>query len=296
MTGTVTVVGSANVDHMVEVRRLPSPGETVVGGDPHTALGGKGLNQAIAAARQGISTTFVGTVGADAAGAEIRRVVTAEGIDGGLVRDCDQATGSAVVLRDVNGENCIVVSAGANSQTDAAAGESAAAAAGPGDVVLMQLEIPTQTVLETAARWPGVVIVNAAPAGPVPDHLWQSVDVLVVNESELNWYAPIVNGDVAGAMKRIPARAVITTLGGRGCAVRDTDGTVTSLTCPQVQVVDTTGAGDAFCGVLAAGIAAGAGITEAARRATVAAALSTLAAGGQTCPRSADVQAYLSGR
>jgi ribokinase len=292
VTGTVTVVGSANVDHIVEVGRLPRPGETVIGGGPRTAPGGKGLNQAISSARQGISTIFVGTVGADAAGAEIRRVVTAEGIESGLLRDCDQATGSAVVLRDENGENCIVVSAGANGQTRASAAQSAAATAGSGDVLLMQLEIPTETVRGTALWWPGVVIVNAAPAGPVPDDLWQSIDLLVVNESELDWYANTVDGDTVSAMERIPARAVITTLGERGCIVRDTDGTVTAIACPEVEVVDTTGAGDAFCGVLAAGIAAGIGITEAARRATIAAALSTLGIGAQTCPRSAEVDAY----
>lgn len=288
MTGSVTVVGSANVDCIVEVRRLPTPGETVAGGDPRSAAGGKGLNQAVAAARQGVSTAFVGTVGADAGGAIVRDVLAAEGIDSAGLGVGRQATGSAIVLRDGSGENCIVVSAGANGSTAPVVG-----AARPGDVLLMQLEIPTETVVEMALRWPGVVILNAAPAAPLPDHLWASIDLLVLNESELNWYVPIVDGDVASAMAKLPVRTVITTLGSAGCAVRDADGSYTAIACPQVRAVDTTGAGDSFCGVLAAGIAAGVAVVEAARRATVAAAMSTRDVGGQTCPRGAEVDHYL---
>lgn len=294
MTGTVTVLGSANADLIVEVQRLPSPGETVVGGDPCNALGGKGLNQAIAAARQGVTTTFVGTVGNDVAGAEIRGLLTAERIHSDMLQTTSRPTGSAVVLRDRDGENCIVVSAGANGCTTPEVGEAAIRAAKPDDILLLQLEIPMRTVVAAALRWPGVVVLNAAPAQSVPEELWQAVDVLVVNETELDWYTTVFEGDITSSMDRLSARSVVTTMGGRGCAVRDTNGNHTHIACPDVNAIDTTGAGDAFCGVLAAGIAAGATLASAATRANIAAALSTRHLGGQTCPDNSELNSYQS--
>lgn len=293
MTGSVTVLGSANVDHIVGVPRLPAPGETVAGADPVTAAGGKGLNQAVASARQNCPTTFVGTVGDDDGGVLIRRLLTNERIDTRWLRTVARPTGSAVVLVDDScGENSIVVSPGANAHTSE---ESTRVldglAATSADVLLLQLEVPLPAVVAAAQRWNGTVILNPAPAGAIPVDLWQATDIVVLNQSELDWFVPGGTADVFAAMAELPVRQAITTLGADGCAVLSSDGSTTLIRPPRVDAVDTTGAGDTFCGVLAAGVASGEPLAAAAQQATIAAAMSTLKVGAQGGPRRDDLDA-----
>lgn len=286
MTPSVTVFGSANVDYVVRVPRIPLPGETVSGGDPSTLAGGKGLNQAVAAARQAQPTAFVGSVGDDAGGATLRKLLDDENVNTGLLQViCGTASGSAMVMVDPLGENSIVVSPGANAATNQdLADHIGGRATGSDDVLLLQLEVPMAAVLAAAQRWNGLVILNPAPAAPLPESLWNHLDLLVLNQTELESYVTGSRHDVFVAMSKLPVPQVVTTLGADGCAVLASDGTCTLIRPPQVSPVDTTGAGDTFCGVLAAGLSAGMALAPAAVRATIAAALSTEHRGAQTGP------------
>lgn len=291
MTTSVTVFGSANVDHVVRVPRIPLPGETVSGGDPSTLAGGKGLNQAVAAARQGQSTAFVGSVGDDAGGATLRQLLDDENVDTRLLRTIPgTASGSAIVMVDPLGENSIVVSPGANAASnqnlaDHVGGQATAS----DDVLLLQLEVPIEAVLAAAQRWNGLVILNPAPAAPLPESLWTHLDLLVLNQTELQSYVPGSEPDVFASMSKLTVSQVVTTLGADGCAVLASDGTCTLIRPPEVSPVDTTGAGDTFCGVLAAGLSAGMALVAAATRATIAAALSTEHRGAQSGPHRATI-------
>lgn len=256
------------------------------GGDPSTLAGGKGLNQAVAAARQGQPTAFVGSVGDDAGGATLRELLDDENVDTRLLRTIDGTpSGSAIVLVDRLGENSIVVSPGANAATNQdLADHIDAGTTASDDVLLLQLEVPVAAVLAAAQRWTGLVILNPAPAAPLPESLWAHLDLLVLNQTELESYVTGSDLDVFASMSKLPVPQIVTTLGADGCAVLEPDGTCTLIRPPQVSPVDTTGAGDTFCGVLAAGLSAGMALVPAAVRATVAAALSTEHRGAQSGP------------
>lgn len=262
----VVVVGSMNIDHIARVERLPRPGETVAGEAYLRSLGGKGLNQAIAAARQGADVTMVGAVGVDADGDEVLAALDAEGIDRRWVRRVELPTGRAHITVDATGTNSIVVVAGAN----AAAMCPSEAIAGA-DVVLTQLEVPMTTVADAlaAAQAAGArTVLNPAPARELPAELLVHCDVLVPNETEVDGLgvAPF-------------AGELLVTLGERGAELRRTDGTSLLLPAPVVAVADTTAAGDALCGCLAAGLAAGLSLEDAARRALVAGSLACTVVG-----------------
>ena len=231
MTPSVTVFGSANVDYVVTVPRIPLPGETVAGGDPSTLPGGKGLNQAVAAARQGQPTTFIGSVGDDAGGATLRELLDEENVDTSLLQVLPGAgSGSAIVMVDPLGENSIVVSPGANVATNQ---DLADLIGGPAtasdDVLLLQLEVPIAAVLTAAQRWNGRVILNPAPAVLLPDSLWAQIDLLVLNQTELESYVTGSRHDVFVAMSKLPVSQAVTTLGADGCAVLESDGTCTLI-------------------------------------------------------------------
>jgi ribokinase len=277
----VVVLGSINVDHVVTVDRMPRPGETVSGDDVRQILGGKGANQAVASARMGRATRLIGAVGSDAAGRAALTSLARSGVDVEACREVAGPTGTAMVVVDTSAENMIVVSPGANRAVDASSSAAARRLLVEGDVLLLQLEVPMTTVEAAARGSVATVVLNPAPAAPLPDGLWADIDVLVVNESELFELAD--GDDVRAAMTSLPVSRVVTTLGARGCVVLEA-GRFSSISAPVVEAVDTTGAGDCFCGVLCDGLARSIPLVDAARRATVAAALSTTVVGAQASP------------
>jgi ribokinase len=297
----VVVLGSANLDLVYGVERIPRPGETVLAGSQARHPGGKGLNQAVAAARSGAATAFVGAVGADEAGSFLIETMTDAGLDVSLLRRVDEPTGTASIAVDAGGENAIVVAAGANS-TMTRLSDAERAAIEQARVLAMQLEIPLSIVAEAArvGRAAGtVVLLNAAPAQPLSDALLDAVDVLVVNELE----AMIVAGrdDATGVDGGVSigrrlagrARTVVVTLGERGARWLGAEGEDV-VPAPSADVVDTTGAGDAFAGVLAAGVSEGLAWPQAVRRAVVAGAIAVESAGAvPSIPTRAQIDARL---
>ncbi len=288
------VIGSANVDLVVPIERFPAEGETLLARSLHRGPGGKGANQAVAAARAGgAPVAFLGAVGDDDHGRMLERVLVGAGVDVAGLRRVAAPTGTAFIWVTPGGGNTIVVAAGANRacQLD----DHARAALADADVVLAQLEIDPALVLEAAASTRGTVVLNAAPSSGVPDALLEYVDVLVVNEHEAADLAGERGGPAHLAellLRRVPA--VVLTLGGDGALVATRDGGPVEVPAHEVDVVDTTGAGDTFCGVLAASLAQGAPLVEACRRAGAAGALATTRPGAvDGIPTSAEVDALL---
>jgi ribokinase len=288
VSARVVVVGSVNVDLVVSVPAFPRPGETVTGGTFARHGGGKGANQAVAAARLGASVALVGAVGdddlADGALAELE----AEGIDvGAVARLADAPTGVALITVDARGENTIAVASGANAQLDP---EAVAAAleprlTGEPGVVLLGHEVSEGVVLASAraaeaARW--TIVLNPAPARELAGEMLALGPILTPNAAE----AAALGGaedpeDAAAALVRRTGAPVLVTLGAAG-ALLAADGTHERLPAPEVDARDTTGAGDAFNGALAAELAAGAPLADAARLAIAAAARSTMREGART--------------
>ncbi len=286
----VHVVGSINRDVVVRVDRHARPGETVAASSLVRLPGGKGLNQAVAAARAGASVSFVGAVGRDLDGEDLVGVLVAAGVDVVGVAVVDAPTGTALVAVDANGENAIVVAAGANHRVDPAA--AAALLVGPGDVVVAQLEVPHGVVsaaMRAARAAGGLAVLNAAPARPLPDELLAMVDIAVVNETELE-----ALGGMATLLSRLgPHGRVVATLGAAGALVADGAGEVT-IEGRRVEVIDTTGAGDCFVGVVAAGLAAGSSLVDAARVANAAASLAVQRDGAAvSMPTAAEIAALV---
>ena len=274
----VCVVGSANLDLVATTARLPRPGETVLGTAYAEHPGGKGLNQAVASARSGAATAFVGALGSDGAADLLRGVLAGEDIDAECTTAVDAPTGRALIVVDASGENSIVVIPGANASVVPSRDQPHA------KVVLTQLEIPIATVqaILVAARAGGsLTILNPAPAAPLPVELIAACNVMVPNQHELEQLGGIQHLRDAGC------EIVVTTLGGAGVDVHTGAG-VTHIPAFEVPVVDTTGAGDAFCGALAARLAAGDEVLDAARWATAAGALATTVAGAVPAQPTAD--------
>jgi ribokinase len=284
----IAVVGSVNLDVVVVVPRLPGPGETVVGGDRRELPGGKGANQAVAAARLGSAVAFVGRVGADAAGERLREDLLAEEVDVRLLRtDHDAATGTALIGVDADGENAIIVSPGANGRVGAEDVEAAGELLASAGIVLLQHEVPAAAVAAASRDAAGRVVVNPAPARDLAGR----ADVLVPNRGELERIAG--PGPPAEAAARLGLQAVVVTLGAEGALVVEGSG-VEEVAAPAVRAVDTTGAGDAFCGALADALDRGAELAEAARWAVAAASLSVTGEGARGgLPSRAEVEAAL---
>ncbi len=291
---SVLVVGSANADLIVRAPHAPGPGETVLGGDYALLPGGKGANQAVAAARAGTGVTFCGAVGRDAFAPTVHAALAGAGVDRSVLRELDAATGLALITVADGGENSITVSGGANARlspehlpTDFTAFTH----------VLMQQEIRVETVLAAAQRARaagGTVLLNAAPARPLAPELLRALDYLIVNEGELAALAP---GEAEAAARTLLARgprAVVVTLGARGSLTVTPEGALRQPAHP-VEVVDTTGAGDTFCGALTAWLAAGHALPDALRAAGVAGALACTRLGAQAAmPTRAEIEAALS--
>ncbi|MEU9506354.1 ribokinase [Micromonospora sp. NPDC048170] len=268
----VVVVGSANMDLVGTAPALPRPGETLLGTDFVMVPGGKGANQAIAAARAGASCAFLGAIGSDSFGVTLRARITAAGVDTGQLRTTYGMSGVALVMVNAEGENAILVSPGANASMTGPT-ESELAAVREADVLLAQLEIPVGTVTEAAlvARAAGTrVVLNAAPAVPVPPELLAATDLLVVNETE----AQALTGrgrDEPSALLDLVPRAVLT-LGAEGAWYGDRDGTAVHVPAVKVDVVDSTAAGDAFTAALAVAWGEGRDVVDAVRWAAAAGA------------------------
>ena len=283
---SVTVVGSLNEDVLVRVSRLPGRGETVVGRGTVLAPGGKGANQAAAAGRLGGPVAMVGRVGDDPAADRQLAALAEAGVDVTAVARTPAApTGSATIpVEDGTGENLIVVVPGANAELGPA--DVDVAAVRDARVVLLQLEVPLETVRAAAAVARGTVVLTPAPPQPLPADLLGRVDVLVPNEHELVQLAGALPGDrdpaqLAALARGLAARTVVVTLGARGALLVPDDGPALLQPPLAVQPEDTTGAGDAFCGALAVALAAGRPPVEAVATAATAAALSTTGPGAR---------------
>jgi ribokinase len=302
----VLVVGSANVDFTIATTRLPAPGETVSGGTLLVNHGGKGANQAVAARRLGAEVRFIGCVGDDAAGAGIRAQLAREGIGvGGLATVREVATGTALIVVDADGRNQIAVAPGANHRLTvdhlAARVDDFAWA----QVVVCQLETPVATALwalEEAKRRRLVTVLNPAPIVPVPDALWPLVGYLTPNAGEaarLSGHPTDTPAGVRAAAHALLSRgpgAVIVTLGERGALIWEA-GREHEAPAPAVDVVDTTGAGDAFNGALAVALGEGRDLPDAVDFANRAGALACTRRGAQdSLPRREDVEAGRWGR
>jgi ribokinase len=292
----VVVVGSINVDLVVTAAHLPRPGETVGSGDFARHLGGKGANQAVAAARAGASVLMVGAVGRDADGDDSVAALEAEGIDVSRIRRVDTPTGVAIIAVGRDGENQIVVAPGANAVVSADDASLGNLRPGPG-VMLASLEVPMPAVVaavEAADRLGMAAIVNPGPAYPLPPGLLAAGAILTPNADELLEMtgASDVEAGVS-ALIGAGARAVVVTLGSQGALLAKGSGR-RSVLARAVQAVDTTGAGDTFSGVLAAWLARGHDLDEAAHAANVAAGLSVTHKGARDgMPNRAAIEAAI---
>lgn len=293
--GRVIVVGSVNIDLVATIARLPGAGETVTGGVFSQHHGGKGGNQAVAAARLGASVTFIGAVGDDAFGIKARAALVAEGIDTThLVTLTDAVTGVALILVDAAGENSIAVASGANGRVTAAQVEDAlrALVLDAADVVLVGHEIPTGSVvaaLRSARQAGATAILNPAPAYGLDPAVVALADIVTPNEGEAAVLAE------AGSTVGDGTAGWLVSLGSAGARLSTASGDV-AIPAPLVVATDTVGAGDTLNGALAAGLVNGLTLFDAATRAVVAASLAVTRPGAREgMPTTADLEAFLAG-
>ena len=300
---SIVVVGSSNTDMIIRLDRIPRPGETIIGGEFVTAAGGKGANQAVGAARAGGRVIFVARVGRDMFGDRALAGFVKDRIDVScIVRDGAAASGVALIFVAKDGENSIAVASGANASLSPADVSRAATAILGADALVMQLETPLATVqaaADLAARAGVRVILNPAPARPLPDRLLRRVSILTPNETEAELLTGIRVADRASAARaaaKLRARgvdAVIVTLGRRGAFVSEPGG---ERLVPgfKVKAVDATAAGDVFNGALAVALGEGRPLPDAARFANAAAALSVTKLGAQpSAPRRREIERLL---
>ena len=296
----ILVVGSLNADLVVRAPHFPQPGETISGDDLKIIPGGKGANQAVAAARQGVSVAMLGRVGKDSFGPFLLDSLKSDSVDITNVHADDSATGTAIIIVDANGQNSIVLSAGANDKVSAKDIGSLKLEA---NVLLLQLEIPLETVIH-AAKWGRqkgmTVILNPAPARQLPDELISNIDYLLPNETELNLLTGVPVNDLPSAEHAAEvlldrgAKNVIVTLGSKG-ALFASNNQVTQVNAYKVAAVDTTAAGDAFIGGFASALLRGTKIEEAVKYANACGALATTKFGAQpSLPTKEETERFMS--
>jgi ribokinase len=291
MKPTIAVVGSLNMDLVVRIPRMPLPGETLTGSDFRTIPGGKGANQAVAAARMGARVSLIGCIGADAFAAQLREGLAADGIElDHLSAVHDAPTGVAVILVDAASQNFIVLAPGANATLTPQSIDRASAAIEQAQMLLCQLETPlpaVQHAIEIAHRHHKPVVLNPAPARPLSGELLAQVDYLVPNETEAALLSGIEVSDNASAenaaqrLRSQGAKVVLLTLGAKGVLIADGD-TTRLLPAPAVKAVDTTAAGDTFVGAFAVGLLEGLPLPDAVMFGQRAAAISVTRFGAQT--------------
>ncbi|WP_291378755.1 ribokinase [Demequina sp.] len=299
MKDSVVVVGSINVDQVLQIDRHPSPGETIAAGDPAYLPGGKGANQAVAAARRGAAVSLVGAVGQDDAAVALS-ALGASGVNLDHVRQLPGSTGLAVIMVAASGENTVTVSPGANARVDAHLVDAARDAIGASKVCVLQGEIPmeaTDRASSIAASHGARVVLNAAPSGDFSPMTLRAADPLVVNEHEAAAALDLLGGDapagdddadIVATARAITAAlldrgvpSVLTTLGAAGVIGGESADGLWHEPARRVTPVDTTGAGDAFIGALAAELASGSGLRDAAKVANRVAAFSVQRHGTQ---------------
>lgn len=294
----VAVVGSANVDLVVPVEVLPRPGQTVLGGDHLRAPGGKGANQAVAAARLGRRVAMIGRVGTDDFGDQLLLSLRSAGVDtSATIPTPDVPTGLALITVDRLGENTIAVSPGANGRLTPDDVAAAAPLLRDARVLLVQLEVAVATVAAAVELTDATVVLNPAPAASLPGELLEQVDVLIPNRSELAVLTgrrePVTIEEAVKATHALPSGpAVVVTLGADG-AVVVVDDEAEHVPAMSVAAVDATGAGDAFCGALADGLSRGQELVTATRWAVRAAGLATTRWGAQpSLPTRSQLEEY----
>ncbi len=297
----IAVVGSVNLDLVVEVDRVPLVGETVMGGDLQRIPGGKGANQAVAAARLGRRVAMIGRLGDDEGASLLRDALDRDGIDtSALVSTPATPSGVALIAVGADGDNSIVVSPGANARLTPADIQTAAPILEAAAITLLQLEVPLDAVTAAAQAARGSVVLNPAPAPDqeLPAELLAAVDVVVPNQTELahlTGHDGVVDIDTAVELARtLGSPSVVVTLGADGALVV-TRADAIHVPAPVVTPVDTTAAGDSFCGALADALVGGATLAEATHWAVRVGAATTLRAGAQpSLPTRAEVDALLS--
>ncbi len=298
----ITVFGSINMDLIATTARLPKPGETVTGTGFTTAAGGKGANQALAARRAGASVRMAGAVGSDSFADGALALLKQAGTDMSLTKTVSEPTGTAHILVGGDGENVIVVVASANGTVSTGDAQSAVETMGAGDTLMLQLEIPPASVEKAlaAAKSKGITsIINIAPLTADAARLGRMADIVVANETEFELLAgreglsAAEREDAMQALSRDTGQTVIVTLGAEGViAVRG--GNIHRAKGLKIEPVDTVGAGDTFCGYLAASLDAGLDFDAALRRAAVAGSLACLNPGAQPAiPLAAEVDAKI---
>jgi len=300
MTGKILVVGSLNMDLVVVAPRLPQIGETILGGKFATFPGGKGANQAVAAARMGATVSMIGLVGNDDYGQTLCRVAAQDTIDTKHVEfDPEEATGIALITVDADGRNTIVVAPGANLALTPQHVLAAQQAFSAADVLVTQLESPLEAITEAvnlAVKHGIPVVLNPAPARPLPTELLSSVEFFVPNEREARQIAGVDSLEAAiQKFLELGVRHLIITLGEQGVLLVTPEGRK-QFPAHRVEAIDTVAAGDAFVGAFSTGIAEGMGVEAAVRLGNAAAAVAVTRRGAQpSLPTRADVSDFLRG-
>ncbi len=299
----ILVIGSSNTDMVIKTQKFPAPGETILGGDFFMTQGGKGANQAVAAKRCGGTVAFVGKIGNDIFGSKAMQHLEEEGISTRLVAtDPVKPSGVAMIMVDGKGENSIIVADSSNGSLSPEDIDRAAPELETAGIILLQLEIPIDTVTyvaERAAQSGKTVILNPAPAAQLPDTLLKNVSLLIPNENEAAQLTGVKVTDAASAekaalaLKKKGVKTIVITMGSAGAFVLD-DNFSGMIPSYQVEVVDSKAAGDTFCGALAAEISRGRDLKEALRFATAAAAISVTRMGAQpSIPVENEVREFL---
>ena len=305
MSERIVVIGSCNTDMVINTDRLPRPGETVIGGSFFMNAGGKGANQAVAAARLGGRVSFIAKVGNDHFGSHSIEQYKSEGIDvGHITVDSELPSGVALITVDANGENCIAVASGANavlSPDDVKRAESVIA---HGDIVLMQLETPMETVAYAAQMAHAMgrkVILNPAPALPLPESLFGYLYMIIANETETEFISGVKITDMESVCRAADiisgkgVENVVITLGSKGVFVKE-NGAYHKVPAHRVKAVDATAAGDTFCGAMCVAIAEKKGILEAVEFANKCAAITVTRMGAQSSlPHRSEIEAITLG-
>lgn len=286
----ILVVGSSNTDMTVKSPSLPKPGETIIGGDFLMGPGGKGANQAVAAKRLGGDVSFVCKVGRDIFGDNAIATYEKEGLDTSEILRSDKPSGVALILVDSEGENCISVASGANGDITPADIDSKKDLIENAGILLLQLEMPTESVVRAAqiAHGAGVyVILNPAPACKLPSEIFPLIDLMTPNQTESEFFTGIhVNDEAtaaqaAQALRDMGVGDIVMTMGSKGSMGFTSAGEQFFTPAKKVKAVDATAAGDTFCGALAVALSEGRSLPEAAEFATSASALTVQKRGAQ---------------